>query len=57
MAKINESVMVIKVSELVKDNEEKPSPLTDEMVTQLHAVIQELAGPQTLVEIERSQWQ
>ena len=33
MAKINESVMVIKVSELVKDNEEKPSPLTDEMVT------------------------
>ena len=54
MAKINESVMVIKVSELVKDNEEKPSPLTDEMVAQLHAVIQELAGPQTLVEIERS---
>jgi hypothetical protein len=54
MAKINESVMVIKVSELVKDNEEKPSPLTDEMVTQLHAVIQELAGPQTLVEIERT---
>ena len=25
--------MVIKASELVKDSEEKPSPLTDEMVT------------------------
>jgi hypothetical protein len=54
MAKINESIVVIKVSELVKDNEEKPNPLNEDMVTQLHAVIQELAGPQTLVEIERS---
>lgn len=53
MAKINESVLVVKVSELVKDNEEKPSPLTEDMVNQLQAVIQELAGPQTLVEIER----
>jgi hypothetical protein len=54
MAKINESIVVIKVSELVKDSEEgKPNPLTDEMVTQLHQVIQELAGPQALVEIER----
>ena len=52
MAKINESVVVIKVSELVKDNEDKPTPLTEEMVNQLQAVIQELAGPQTLVEIE-----
>lgn len=53
MAKINESVLVVKVSELVKDNEDKPNPLSDDMVIQLQAVIQELAGPQTLVEIER----
>tara|TARA_B100000965_G_C19407173_1_gene675993 strand:+ start:341 stop:547 length:207 start_codon:yes stop_codon:yes gene_type:complete len=54
MAKINESVIVIKVSELVKDNEEKPNPMNDEAVHQLQQVIQELAGPQALVEIERS---
>lgn len=53
MAKINESVLVVKVSELVKDNEDKPNPLSEDMVNQLQAVIQELAGPQTLVEIER----
>ena len=53
MAKINESVLVVKVSELVKDNEDKPNPLSEDMVNQPQAVIQELAGPQTLVEIER----
>ena len=53
MAKINESVLVVKVSELVRDNEDKPNPLNEDMVNQLQAVIQELAGPQTLVEIER----
>lgn len=53
MAKINESIIVVKVSELVKDNDEVAQPLTDEAITQLQAVVQELTGPQTLVEIER----
>lgn len=54
MAKINESVMVIKVSELVADSAE-PQPLLDqETVEQLQAVIAELVGGNALVEIEQA---
>lgn len=52
MAKINESIIVVKVSELVRDSEESHEVLDAETLAQLEAVIQELAGPNALVEIE-----
>lgn len=52
MAKINESVLVIKVSELVRDNDESLPVLSQEAVNQLEAVVKELAGQKALVEIE-----
>jgi len=52
MAKINESVVVIKVSELVKDNEESRPALSAEAIAQLEAVVKELATGNALVEIE-----
>ena len=51
MAKLNEEVVIIKVSELLKDNEEQNSILDNEMITNLEAVIQEIAGAERLVEI------
>ena len=51
MAKINESLIVVKVSELVRDSEESHEMLDAETLVQLEAVIQELAGPNALVEI------
>ena len=54
MAKINESIIVVKVSELVKDNEETGPALSAEAVTQLEAVVKELAGGNALIEIESS---
>jgi hypothetical protein len=51
MAKLNESMFVIKVSELLKDSQE-PSVIFDATtLEQLEAVVQELAGPGKLVEI------
>lgn len=52
MAKINESIIVVKVSELVKDNAESAPPLDATTIAQLEEVIRELAGGSALVEIE-----
>jgi hypothetical protein len=52
MAKINESTIVVKVSELVKDGADAHPPLDAETIAQLEAVIKELAGGHALVEIE-----
>jgi hypothetical protein len=52
MAKINESLIVVKVSELVRDGEEQREILDAETLSQLEAIIQELAGASALVEIE-----
>mgnify|MGYP000055885768 FL=1 len=53
MAKLNEEMIVIKVSELLRDNDEVTKILDDDMVTNLEAVIQEIAGAGKLVEIIR----
>jgi hypothetical protein len=52
MAKINETVFVVKVSELVKDHADVRDILDEETLAQLEAIIQELAGASALVEIE-----
>ena len=51
MAKLNEQILVIKVSELLKDNQEAQTILDADTVVQLEAVIGELAGPGKVVEL------
>lgn len=51
MAKLNEEMLVIKISELLRDTEAQKQILDDDMCTNLEAVIQELAGAGKLVEI------
>lgn len=53
MAKLHEEVVVIKVSTLLRDDvTAAPVILTDEVTQSLEAVVQELAGASTLVEIQ-----
>jgi len=51
MAKLNEQMLVIKVSELLKDDQEAHPPLNPEILSQLEAVIGELAGVGKVVEV------
>jgi hypothetical protein len=53
MAKIQEKILVIKLSKLLKDTDQESPILDDDTVTQLYAVLQELAGSGTLVEMEQ----
>jgi hypothetical protein len=51
MAKLNETMFVVKVSELLKDDQD-PTPILDnETINSIEQVIQELAGAGKLVEI------
>jgi hypothetical protein len=52
MAKLQEDIVTIKISKLVKDSEEAGTALSEELISSLEAVVQELAGAGTLVEIE-----
>ena len=54
MAKINEQTLVITVSQLVKDDAPTSVLLADDVVAQLEAVVAELAGSGTLVEIKQA---
>jgi hypothetical protein len=54
MAKLQEEVLVIKVSKLLKDSETTAEIINNEVIHSLEAVVQELAGAGTLVEIERA---
>jgi hypothetical protein len=54
MAKINEQTLVITVSQLVKDDTPVQALLNEEVVAQLEAVVSELAGAGTLVEIKQA---
>jgi hypothetical protein len=54
MAKINEQTLVITVSQLVKDDAPSAELLSSDVVAQLEAVVGELAGAGTLVEIKQA---
>ena len=54
MEKINEQTFVVVVSQLVKDDADISSLLSAEAVAQLEAVVEELAGAGTLVEIKQA---
>ena len=51
MAKIQEEIIVVKVSKLLKDAEQSTPIMGPDAVANLEAVIQELAGANTLVEL------
>ena len=51
MAKLNEDMVVIKVSELVKDSDEQRKIMNPDIVSTIEAAVQELVGPGKLVEI------
>ena len=53
MAKLQEEVLVIKVSRLLKDSEAESVMIDADALVSLEAVVQELAGAQALVEIEK----
>ena len=52
MAKIAETVIVVKASRLLKDGDTMTDVLDSEALAQLTAVIEELAGADVLIEIE-----
>ena len=54
MAKINEQTLIITVSQLVKDDAPIAELLSADVVAQLEAVVGELAGSGTLVEIRQA---
>ena len=54
MAKLQEEVLVIKVSKMIRDTDVETEILNAETVASLEAVVQELAGANTLVEIQEA---
>lgn len=52
MAKVNEQKVTITLSKLIRDKEEEHPIMHDEMLATLIAVIQEMVGQDTLIEIE-----
>ena len=51
MAKIQEEIIVVKVSKLLRDSEPNQPIMGADAVASLEAVIQELAGANALVEL------
>ena len=51
MAKLNEDMVVIKVSELLKDSDEQRKIMGPDVVNTIEQAVQELVGPGKLVEI------
>jgi hypothetical protein len=54
MAKIVEEVIIIKVSKLVKDGADGSNIISEETMTSLEAVAQELVGDSAVVEVEKA---
>ena len=52
MAQLNESTLIVKISKLLKDDEELVNLVDADTVTNLEAVLEELIGdPKALIEI------
>jgi hypothetical protein len=54
MAKIHEEIIVIKLSKLVKETDKPESAITEDLITGLSAVVEELVGSGIVVEIEQA---
>ena len=53
MAKINEDMVIVKVSELIKDDQPETLIVDGDTMSQLEAIVQELVGPNKIVEVVR----
>lgn len=51
MAKIQEEIIVVKVSKLLRDTDAEAAIMSPDAVASLEAVIQELSGTNALVEL------
>jgi len=51
MAKLQEDVLVIKISKLIKDSDTPGTAVNEDLITSLEAVVAELAGAGALVEV------
>ena len=54
MAKIQEEIIVIKISQLVREGSEAAPRVTEDVTAALVQVTEELVGAGTVVEIERA---
>ena len=54
MAKIHEEIVVIKLSKLIKDGAVTSDIATEEMISALSSVVEELAGEHIIVEVEQA---
>jgi hypothetical protein len=54
MAKIHEEILIIKLSKLVRNDQDSNNVVTADLVESLQAVAQELAGNSVIVEVERT---
>ena len=52
MAKIKEEILVIRVSTITKNGENKPDLLNDEIAGTIEQVVSELIGDAAVVEVE-----
>lgn len=56
MAKIQEEILVIRLSKLIKNTTDDVAPLTDrDFTVNLEVVLQQLVGDTVVVEIEKSE--
>ena len=51
MARIQEELLTIKISKLLRDTDENQSLINNELLAQLEVILKELAGQDVLVEI------
>lgn len=54
MAKIKEEIILVKLSRLVRDTGGEVSLTTDDFTGNIEAIVQELVGENTIVEVERA---
>jgi hypothetical protein len=53
MAKIHEEIIVLKLSKLIKDSDPTTTMITEDLISNLAAVLEELAGPGIIIEIDQ----
>jgi hypothetical protein len=55
MAKVVTETVTVEISRLVKGNKDVASLITDELVSTVEAVVQELVGDSAVVEVSREE--
>jgi len=55
MAKIKEEILVIRVSTITKNGEDKPNLLNDDIAQTIEQVVAELIGDKAVVEVETTE--